>query len=185
MYTLTVVDCSDPKPLPPDGCTSACSGQAVTPIPGGLLDQNSSLWGNLASSWQYWDDLRGGIEACLCLEVMDGFQWCPEVIPLFTKGISALTCWLSRRLWQKSSGSVVPANMDASFLSTDTSHIPMLLVMDVSKQAWINTFSVYTYFKRIGVNLWSVNSDMWYLFLKLSFAPVIKLVCPEETVGTQ
>lgn len=99
------------------------------------MDQNSSLWGNLASSWQYWDDLRGGIEACLCLEVMDGFQWCPEVISLFTKGISALTYWLSRRLWQKSSGSVVPANMDASFLSTDTSHIPMLLVMDVSKQA--------------------------------------------------
>lgn len=49
----------------------------------------------------------------------DGFQWCPEVIPLFTEGFSALTHWLSRRLWQKSSRSVVPENMDASFLSAD------------------------------------------------------------------
>lgn len=65
----------------------------------------------------------------------DGFWWCPEVIPLLTKGFSALTHWLSRRLWQKSSGSVVPENMDASSLSTDTSRIPMLLLMDVSKQA--------------------------------------------------
>lgn len=104
----------------------------------------------------------------------DGFWWCPEVIPLLTKGFSALTHWLSRRLWQKSSGSVVPENMDASSLSTDTSRIPMLLLMDVSKQAWINTFSVYTYFKRNRVNLWSVNSDTWYLFLKLSFAPAFK-----------
>lgn len=34
----------------------------------------------------------------------DGFQWCPEVIPLFSDAVSALTHWLSRRLWQKAAG---------------------------------------------------------------------------------
>lgn len=64
-----------------------------------------------------------------------GFQWCPEVIPPFTEGFSALTHWLSGRLWQKSSRSVVPENMGASFLSTDISHTPMFLMIDMSKQA--------------------------------------------------
>lgn len=152
------------------------------PVPGGLLNQKSLLWGNLTSSWQYWDDLKGWD---MLVSEGDGFQWCPEVIPLSTEGFSALTHWLSKRLWQESSRSVVPENMGASFLSTDISHIPMFLMTDVSKQAWINTFSVDTYFKRNRVNLWSVNSDSWYLFLKLSFAPAFKHVCPEETVGSQ
>lgn len=69
MYTLTVVACSDPKPLPPWLYISLLE-PGSGPVPGGLLDQKSLLWENLASSWQYWDDLRGSIEACLCLKVM-------------------------------------------------------------------------------------------------------------------
>lgn len=69
------------------------------------------------------------------MSVGEGFQWCPEVIPPFTEGFSALAHWLSRKFWQKSSRSVVPESMDASLLSTDISHIPMFLMMDMSKQA--------------------------------------------------
>lgn len=58
--------------------------------------------------------MRRSVETCLCLEV----RFAP-------KDFGALTHWLCRRFLAKSSRSVVPDNMDASFLSA-VSHAPDL-----------------------------------------------------------